>query len=107
MTVPAPQCNGLNISAALQSRNSLYAALSSLDLKGRLVTTEQGTLQFSSLQCRDSDKLINAIVDEDILANVMPRSASARLGKSATYRPFERPISDVIGLSRKPQSAVG
>ena len=57
------------------SRRTLHTELDGLGLKARLVTTERGTLQFSSLQCRDRDKLIEAIIHRDFLGKVMPENS--------------------------------
>ena len=61
------------------SRAALHAALDALGLKGHLVCNDGGALEFSSLQSRDRDKLIDAVVRGDFLQKVMLRASAARV----------------------------
>ena len=73
------------------SRAALHAALDALGLKGHLVCNDSGALEFSSLQSRDRDKLINAVVRGDFLQKVMLRASAARVNMvRALFAKFEK-----------------
>ena len=84
------------------SRTALHAALDRLGLKGHLVCKENGVLEFSSLQSRDREKLIGAVVRGDLLDNVMPQAKAARKRMvRALFAKFEKAMDIVKNCGDK------
>ena len=76
------------------SRAALRTALEPLGVNGRLVTTTSGTLEFSSLQSRDRDKIISAIERGTLLDSLMGKTKRAQCVR-ALFSKFQKTYETV------------